>query len=107
MWFALSFVVLSVASHELLGECFLTRIARDLRVHSGGHRGEEPFTVLLVNAVAGVRPTTREAVLAWEIAVFATSAASLWCWRGTRGTAPREISHAVQRQELERTGTHD
>jgi hypothetical protein len=84
MWFALSFVVLSVASHELLGECFLTRIARELWVRSGGYRGQEPFTVLFANAVAGVRPTTREAVLAWEIAVFVTSAASLWCWRSTR-----------------------
>jgi hypothetical protein len=84
MWFALSFVILSVASQELLGECFLTRIARELWLQSGGYRGREPFTVLFANAVAGIRPTAREAVLVWEVAVFVTSAASLWCWRGTR-----------------------
>jgi hypothetical protein len=92
MWFALSFVVVSVASHELLGECFLTSIARELWIRSGGYRGQEPFTVLFANAVAGIRPTTREAVLVWEVAVFVTSAASLWCWRGTREHSRPRIS---------------
>jgi hypothetical protein len=85
MWFALTFVATSVISHEVLDECFLTTLARELWIQGGGYRGREPFTVHFANAVAGIRPTTRQAVIMWELAVFVTSAASLWCWRGTRG----------------------
>jgi hypothetical protein len=91
MWFALTFVAVSLISHELLGECFLTTLARELWTRGGGYRGREPFTVLFANAVAGIRPTTRQAVILWELAIFVTSVASLWCWRGTRdrGSAAR------------------
>jgi hypothetical protein len=92
MWFALAFVVVSVVSHEVLGECFLTTLARELWERGGGYRGREPFTVLFANTVAGIRPTTRQAVLAWELGIFVTSAASLWCWRGTRGRAGTPLS---------------
>jgi hypothetical protein len=83
MWFAMSFVVLSVVSHEILGECFLTTLARAAWTSGGGFRERVPFTVLLTNAVAGIRPSTRAAVLAWEFAVFASSLGSLWCWHKT------------------------
>jgi hypothetical protein len=77
-WFAAVFVVLSVASQWALGECFLTRIAREFWFRGGGFRDGVPFTVLFTNAVAGIRPSTRTAVIIWEAAVLATSVGSLW-----------------------------
>jgi hypothetical protein len=90
MWFAMAFVVVSVASHALLGECFLTTIARELWSAGGGFRERVPFTVLATEWIAGIRPTTREAVLLWELAVFATSAGGLWYWYRTSGFGFRQ-----------------
>ena len=84
MWFAIVFVVVSVASNRVLGECILTTVARHLWQAAGGYRDGTPFTVLFANVVAGIRPTAREAVLAWEAAVVVTSIGTLWCWRKTR-----------------------
>ena len=83
MWYATAFVVLSVISNRLLGECFLTTFARHLWLAGGGYRDGVPFTVLFANAVAGIRPTAREAVLAWQLAIVVTSIGTLWCWRKT------------------------
>jgi hypothetical protein len=77
-WFAAAFVIISVASQWALGECFLTRAARELWLRSSDFREGVPFTVLFANTVAGIRPTTRTAVLLWEAAVLVTSAGSLW-----------------------------
>ncbi len=84
MLYALVFVAVTLASHFLLGECVLTTLARKLWVHGGGYRDEIPFTALLANTVAGIRPDRREVVLLWEVAIFATSAGSVWCWLRTR-----------------------
>jgi len=84
MWFAIAFVTSSVASNLVLGECFLTTLARHLWTAAGGFRETVPFTVLFTNAVAGIRPSAREAVIAWEVAILATSIGTLWCWRKTR-----------------------
>jgi hypothetical protein len=83
MWFAIAFVAVSVASHQLLGECVLTTLARHLWQAGGGYRDGIPFTALLANTVAGLRPSTREVVLLWELAIVATSIGSLWCWHRT------------------------
>lgn len=83
MWFAVAFVAITIASHELLGECVLTTWARTLWLAGGGYREGVPFMALLANAVAGIRPSRREVVLVWEIAVLLTSAGSLWCWHHT------------------------
>jgi hypothetical protein len=90
-WFAMAFVISTVASQQVLGECFFTRLARELWNASGGFREDVPFTVVFANAVAGIRPTTRTAVLLWETAVFVTSAGSLWCWHRTH---PRRLKRA-------------
>jgi hypothetical protein len=90
MWFSMAFVVVSVASRTILGECFLTTIARELWISGGGFRERVPFTVIATEWIAGIRPTTREAVLLWEIAVFATSAGGLWCWYRTSGFGFRQ-----------------
>lgn len=86
MWYAAAFVVISVVSHQALGECFLTTIARALWKASGGYREEIPFTAVLANAIAGIRPATRTAVLIWETAIFVTSVGTLFCWHKTRKT---------------------
>lgn len=84
MWFAIAFVTTSVVSNLVFGECFFTTLARHLWTAAGGFRDEVPFIVLFTNAVAGIRPSTRAAVLAWEVAIVATSIGTLWCWRKTR-----------------------
>jgi len=83
MWFAVVFVLISVGSHVLLGECVLTTAARYLWHASGRTRDGAPFMTLLVNQLAGFRPSNRIIVLVWELAVFATSVGSLWCWART------------------------
>ena len=90
MWYAIMFVVLSVASNEILGECFLTTLGRHLWLAGGGYRDAVPFTVLFANAVAGIRPTAREAVLAWQVAIVLTSIGTLWCWRKTGSVPPSQ-----------------
>ena len=62
--FAAVFVVSSVGSHWGLGECFLTTLARSLWNAAGAWRDSVPFTVTLTNTIAGIRPSTRSAVIA-------------------------------------------
>lgn len=92
--FAALFVVLSVGSHWMLGECFLTTLARSFWQASGGWRDTVPFTVVLTNTVAGIRPSTESAVLAWEVAILATSLGSLWSWRKARRRRDAKLSEA-------------
>lgn len=87
MWFAATFVVITVASQEFLGECVLTSWARALWNAGGGYRDGTPFMARLANAIAGLRPSRRAIVLVWEIAVLLTSLGSLWCWHQTRPRA--------------------
>lgn len=83
MWFATGFVLISVVSHYFLGECLLTAVARWLWHAAGSARDGAPFMALLVNTIAGIRPTNRNVVHVWELAVLATSVGSLWCWART------------------------
>lgn len=77
--YALVFVVITRVSHEILGECFLTTVSRELWNASGlATRGHSSFTVRFVNAVAGIRFTEHTAVLLWEASVFVCSAGMLW-----------------------------
>jgi hypothetical protein len=87
MWYAIVFVVISVTSNQILGECFLTTLARHLWLTGGGFRAGVPFAMLFANAVAGIRPTAREAVLAWQLAIVLTSIGTLWCWRKTQSAS--------------------
>jgi hypothetical protein len=107
MWYAIVFVVISVTSNQILGECFLTTLARHSWLAGGGYRDGVPFTVLFANTVAGIRPTAREAVLAWQLAIVLTSIGTLWCWRktgrvptrrtepGTRGVLHKRYDYAT------------
>jgi hypothetical protein len=95
MWFTLAFVSVTVASHAALGECFLTTLARELWTRGAGFREHAPFTVLVTDWVAGVRPDSREAVLIWELAVFASSAGCLWYWHRTGRRFALHLPHSL------------
>lgn len=90
-WFAVLFVVSTVASRLTLGECFLTTIARELWHASGGFRERVPFTVVLVNTVAGIRPTDRSVIVLWELAVLGTGLGSLWSWHRAQARRSAKI----------------
>lgn len=102
MRFAIGFVFVSVASHWALGECLLTTLARSLWEASGESRDRVPFTVLLVDAVAGMRPRERIVVWLWEATVFIASCASLWCWYKTR--PEKMVPEAVPSDAARRSG---
>lgn len=82
-WFALLFVVVSQLSHVVLDECFLTTLSRALWLAAGDPTAGS-FSVRLVNAVAGIRPSEESAVLAWEIAIAFTGGAMLWSMHRAR-----------------------
>jgi hypothetical protein len=82
-WYALTFIVVSQLSHMILGECFLTTLSR-LLWQATGDSSEASFSVRLVNAVAGIRPSEQSVVILWKIAIFATSIGILWSLRRRR-----------------------
>jgi len=90
--FAVVFVIATVASNSALGECFLTRVARELWEASGGYRDRVPFTVLLTNTIAGIRPSDRGVVLLWEGAVLVTALGSVWSWWKARVRRSAKLS---------------
>jgi hypothetical protein len=70
----------------------LTTLARRLWTLAGGFRDDVPFVVACVNAVARIRPSTRAAVLAWELAIGISAVGVAWHFdresRRQRSTAP-------------------
>jgi hypothetical protein len=95
MCYAVGFVIVSVVSRQLLGECFLTTLARSLWAAAGAARGSAPFTSIAVNAVASVVPSNRTVIILWEASVLLTCLGSLWCWLRThsrRSGARRDIA---------------
>jgi len=72
--YSLAFIAASVISQIVLGECFLTTLARDLAERGTNEilRQKTSFTVRFVEAVAGMRPSERLAVRLWELAIFVT-----------------------------------
>jgi len=89
LWFSLSFVAGSLLSHWLLGGCLLTRLAQSLWEAGGAHMDRVPFIVRFTNGVAGIRPSTRAAVLLWEGAIAIYCVALLYWWRRTSGSQGR------------------
>ena len=92
VWFSLVFVLGSVVSHQLLGECVLTTLARASWREAGGHVDAVPFIVRFTNGVAGIRPSTRIAVLVWEVAIALYCVAFLWGWRRLASGSARSRS---------------
>jgi len=95
MWYAIVFVVVTLLSHHVIGECVLTSLARSLWIAGGIERDTTPFTTVVVNAVASIRPSSRIVVLLWELGVLLSAAGSLWCWSRTkprRGGTQQDIA---------------
>jgi hypothetical protein len=80
--YAIAFVVLSQASHWILGECFLTTLARDVfeQTAPAARSGEldDWFTVRLARRIFGMAPSHRAVVLASEIGMVVTAAGVLF-----------------------------
>lgn len=83
--YAIAFIVISQISQLLLGECFLTTLARFFWEHpSAGSMPEanhDWFTVRLAKAVFDMSPTKRSVVIASEALILVTAAGvlvSLW-----------------------------
>jgi hypothetical protein len=76
--FSLVFIIGSVVSHVVLGECVLTTVARASWQLAGRQTENVPFIVTFTNWVAGVRPGNRAAVLTWQVAIVMYCLASLW-----------------------------
>jgi hypothetical protein len=90
--YALIFVVVSQLSHWILGECFLTTIARWLweRQPEGTAPAhvDEWFTVRMAEAVFRLTPSHRAIVWISEAFILATAIGSLRTMRRTRRTVP-------------------
>jgi len=91
MWLSLAFVGGSVLSHQLLGECVLTALARWLWQRAGVPVEEVPFIVQLTNQIARIRPSARSAVLMWEAAIAIYCMGFLW---GQKRLLQRSPQHA-------------
>jgi hypothetical protein len=89
--FSLTFVAVSVVSHQLLGECVLTTVARTLWQSAGSPTESVPFIVTFTNWVAGFSPDSRAAVLIWEFAIALYGIVFLWSgWRRFSSKSPAD-----------------
>jgi hypothetical protein len=80
--YALSFVLISQVSQWLLGECFLTTLARfaweSQPPGTAPPDVEEWFTVRAAQAVFGAAPSHRAVVIVSEALIVATALTALW-----------------------------
>jgi hypothetical protein len=107
LWYALVFVLVSVTSHQIFGECFLTKLARDLRKLGDPTLLADyaSFSVRLVNFVAGIRPSERSAVLAWEFGLAISSVIMLRYLYKTRRLAAGNAEAALSPAEVDQKPT--
>jgi hypothetical protein len=95
--YALAFVTFNLASRALLGECFLTAIARECWQEAARHGGhvsvpQEWFTVRMAEAVFRLTPSHRGVKLASEVLIFVTAIGVLLPAR----SGARRPRHALQ-----------
>lgn len=93
--YAVAFVVVSQTSHALIGECFLTTIARLCweaagPVRDGAPLPDEWFTVRLAEAVFRLTPSHRAIKIASEILIVATAVGVVIWLRGKKRATPKE-----------------
>jgi hypothetical protein len=87
--YAISFVLLSQGSHHLLGECFVTTLARHLWESGAADPSrelDEWFTVRLAQRVFGLSPSHRSVILVWEAGILITAVGALLSLRSRRRT---------------------
>src|SRR5689334_15774323 len=86
--YALVFVVLNQGSRYLLGECFLTTIARQLWEHGGAPPHREWFTVRVATAVFHMTPSHRSITVLSELLLAVTAVGALVSTRHRRKGEP-------------------
>jgi hypothetical protein len=81
--YAVVFIVLNQASRFLLGECFLTTVARFFWEHGGTPPSApgEWFTVRLARAVFHLTPSHRAIKVVSELLIGVTAIGMLWSMR--------------------------
>jgi hypothetical protein len=85
--YAIVFIVLNQASRVVLGECFLTTIARYFWEHGSGPPPVAPgewFTVRVAMAVFRMTPSHRAIKILSEILIFVSAVGMLWSLRKGR-----------------------
>jgi hypothetical protein len=82
--YAIAFIVANQVSSYLLGECFLTSLARACWQRAGAVPSGEWFTVRLAEAVFRLTPSHRSVRLSSEALILVTAAGVAF-----RGLAPR------------------
>lgn len=104
--YAVVFVALNQASRLLLGECFLTTIARHLWEHGGARPQSAPgewFTVRLAMAVFHLTPSHGIITTVSEVLIFVTAVGMLFWLRRARvpvrrsSDTPHETNPGVRR----------
>lgn len=89
--YALAFVVASQLSQWILGECFLTTLARfaweSQPAGTAPPDVEEWFTVRLAKAVFGATPSHRAVIIVSELLIASTAVAALWSLHRHRASA--------------------
>ncbi len=84
--YSASFILISVVSHFVFGECFLTTLAR--QAYEAGHhpalREKVSFIVRMTELIAGIRPSERWAVWVWQVGLFTSSTGMLWYFHRER-----------------------
>jgi hypothetical protein len=96
--YAIAFIAVSQLSRALLGECFLTTLARACWDHAPPSSGAQPisgewFTVRLAQAVFRMTPTHRSITMISEALILVTAAGMLISLRRHR----TRTSHAPAR----------
>ena len=78
--YAAGFVVVTRVSHWLLGECFLTRISRNLwnAGSTSASDTDDWFTLRFARLVFGLTPTHRTIAIGSEVLVFVTAVGMLF-----------------------------
>jgi hypothetical protein len=110
--YAVAFVIVNLASRALLGECFLTTLARTLWHHaahgSSGSRAPVPdewFTVRAAQAIFRLTPSHQLIKRLSEILIFATAVGVLFARRkpSERRARGTEVAPQRNREKLERS----
>jgi hypothetical protein len=85
-WFAVIFIIANIFSQWVLGECFLTTIARALWEHASNVPAniDDWFTVRFSDFVFSMTPSHRAVKIATEVLIFATAVGTLHSMRRLR-----------------------
>lgn len=85
-WFAISFIVGNMFSQWVLGECFLTTIARALweRASNVPENIDDWFTVRFADLVFRMAPSHRAVKIVTELLILATALGTLYSMRRLR-----------------------